>query len=136
MTRTGVRVSAVIIKEDKILLIHRKKNGEEYWVFPGGGVEEGETSDQAIVREVKEETNLDVSKHELAFMCLNELDNKEQPFYYCEVSNGKPEIVGEEKDKNNADNWYHLEWIKLSDLEGVFLVPIEGKKEVIKRYLK
>ncbi len=35
-----MRVAAVIIKDDKILLIRRIKNGQEYYVFPGGGVKE------------------------------------------------------------------------------------------------
>lgn len=38
-----------------------------YWTFPGGGVEEGETLDQAVVREVKEETGLDVRTIRLLF---------------------------------------------------------------------
>jgi len=70
MARTNVRVSAIILKDDKILLIHRKKNGEEYWVFPGGGVEDTETPEQGIIREVKEETGLDVLKCKLAFYGL------------------------------------------------------------------
>lgn len=31
------------------------------WVFPGGGIEKGEAPEEAIIREIKEETNLDVS---------------------------------------------------------------------------
>ena len=63
MARTDVRVSAIIIKNNEILLMHRKKNGEEYWVFPGGGVEDTEKAEQAIIREVTEETNLTVLEH-------------------------------------------------------------------------
>ena len=135
MTRTDVRVSAIIIRVNKILLIHRKKNGEEYWVFPGGGVEDTETADEGILREVKEETSLDVLKCELAFMAYNEASKKEEPFYFCEVSDGEPEIVGEEKDKHGPGNWYHLEWVEINKLKNIWLVPEKAAKEVVERYI-
>ena len=54
--------SAVIVKKDgKVLLGRRnKENAHGFWVIPGGGVEFGETILDAAVREIKEETNLDV----------------------------------------------------------------------------
>ncbi len=134
MARTGVRVSAIIIKGDEILLMHRKKNGEEYWVFPGGGAEDNETLDEAIVREVKEETNLDVSKHKLAFMGEYGQDDKEHPFYFCEVNNVTTRITGEEKSRHNSENWYRLEWVKLSNVKDIYLVPEKATKEMLKRY--
>lgn len=136
MARTDVRVSAIITKGDKMLLMHRKKNGEEYWVFPGGGVEDIENSEEGIKREVKEETNLDVLKCELAFMAYNEASKTEQPFYNCEVSDGEPEIIGEEKEKNSPDNWYHLEWVEFKRLKDIWLVPDKAKEKVIEIYAK
>ena len=54
--------SAVLVEKDgKFLLGKRnKKNYKDKWVIPGGGVEWGETIEQAAIREIKEETNLDV----------------------------------------------------------------------------
>lgn len=134
MARTNVRVSAIIIKDNKILLIHRKKKGEEYWVFPGGGVEDTETAYQAMLREVKEETNLDVLECNLAFTAYNEASKKEEPFYLCEVSDGKPEIIGEEKDRNTPDNSYQLEWVEVAKIKNLWLVPKNAAAEVFKRY--
>ncbi len=57
-------VGAVIIKNGKILLIKRASYKKSYpgcWCAIGGSVEEGETPQEAIIREVKEETNLDFS---------------------------------------------------------------------------
>lgn len=134
MARTNIRVSAIILRDNKILLIHRKKNGEEYWVFPGGGVEDTETIEEGIVREVKEETNLDVLKHTLIFNAHNESSNKEEPFFLCEVSSGEVEIIGEEKDRNNSENWYQLEWVELSNLQNIWLVPKKAAEEIIIRF--
>lgn len=112
-----MRVSAIIISGDKILLIHRKKEGKEYWVFPGGGVEEGETNEQAVIREVKEETGLEATNVRLAGGV----------FYYCEVEYSKPELGGPEKQKMNELDWYQPEWIELSEITDMEIYPEEGK---------
>ncbi len=55
-----VRVAAIVIKDGEILLVRHSKYGKTYWLLPGGGVRYGETLEEAVVRELKEETNLDV----------------------------------------------------------------------------
>jgi 8-oxo-dGTP diphosphatase len=133
MARTGVRVSAIIIRNNKVLLIHRKKPLAEYWVFPGGGVEDGETLNEALIREVKEETNLDVIESKIIFKVKFDNDHDIlQPFFLCKTSGGRPEIIGEEKEINCPENYYRLEWKKISDLKSVNLVPVKAKENLIK----
>jgi ADP-ribose pyrophosphatase YjhB (NUDIX family) len=55
-----VRAAAIIVKDGEILLVRHVKHGRTYWLLPGGGVKYGETIEEAIVREIKEETNLDI----------------------------------------------------------------------------
>jgi 8-oxo-dGTP pyrophosphatase MutT (NUDIX family) len=50
----------VLIEDDKVALIERYRAGQHYFVFPGGGVKKGETAKQAAVREMEEETGLQV----------------------------------------------------------------------------
>ncbi len=60
-----IGVGAVIIKDGKILLEKRKNEpGKGKWSIPGGLVELGETIEQTAIREVKEETGLEVEKPE------------------------------------------------------------------------
>ena len=59
-----IRAVAILIKNDEILLIYRK-NEKEYFVFPGGGVEERETIEQAVIRELMEETTIEVKINKL-----------------------------------------------------------------------
>ncbi len=55
-----VGVGAVVLNEDKILLVKRLyPPGKGRWSIPGGLVEVGEDLEQAVIRELKEETNLD-----------------------------------------------------------------------------
>ncbi|WP_232362060.1 NUDIX domain-containing protein, partial [Bacillus thuringiensis] len=54
------RGAAIIVQEGKIALIKRIREEETYYVFPGGGVEEGETPEEATKREVYEELGLHI----------------------------------------------------------------------------
>jgi len=125
--RTNKRVGAIVIREDRILLIHRFKNGQEYWVLPGGGVEDDETLEEALVREVMEETSLNLLSCEILDMC--EIDNCQHYLYRCELSEGTPEIGGPEKSNSNENNIYILEWVSAKKVfEMNNLYPIFLKK--------
>ena len=56
-TRAGV----ILIEDNKVALIERHRAGLDYFVFPGGGLDEGESPEQGAVREALEELGVDVS---------------------------------------------------------------------------
>lgn len=58
-----MRVSSrcVLIENDKVLLIYREKNDRIYYVFPGGGVEAGETNEECLIRECREELGIEIN---------------------------------------------------------------------------
>jgi len=51
-----IRPAAIIIKDNKLLVVKTRRHGEEYYLLPGGGIEYGETIEEALKREVREET--------------------------------------------------------------------------------
>ncbi len=59
MTR-HTRYQGLIIQDHKILLIRHSQHstGRSYWVIPGGGINDSETAEECVIREMKEETNL------------------------------------------------------------------------------
>jgi 8-oxo-dGTP diphosphatase len=63
-----VRVAAVIVLDGHLVLVRHRKNENSYHLLPGGGVEAGETLEAALVREVAEETGLEVSVSRLLFI--------------------------------------------------------------------
>lgn len=56
----GVRVVITNDEKDKILMVRQHHEDRDIWMGPGGGIEEGENSIEAAVREAKEETGLDI----------------------------------------------------------------------------
>jgi ADP-ribose pyrophosphatase YjhB (NUDIX family) len=60
MNNIRIRVAGILLKEDQILLVRHEKNGKSYFLLPGGGVEYGETVEQALIREFQEEVGLDI----------------------------------------------------------------------------
>lgn len=78
--RPKVGSAVLVVKDGKILLGERnKKNAKGYWVLPGGGVRWGETIMEAAVREIKEETNLDIEL--VKFICYKEIMNLPENYH-------------------------------------------------------
>jgi ADP-ribose pyrophosphatase YjhB (NUDIX family) len=64
-----VRVTGVVIEDDRILLLNQDTDTGRSWSLPGGKVEEGETLAAALVREMREETGLEVEPGRLLYVC-------------------------------------------------------------------
>jgi ADP-ribose pyrophosphatase YjhB (NUDIX family) len=60
-----IRVAAIIVQDQTVLMVKHAKDGREYWMLPGGGVDFGESLSEALVRELKEEVCIDVKPREL-----------------------------------------------------------------------
>ena len=118
---------AIIIRNDQLLVIHRNKYGQEYYTLPGGGIDAGETAQQAIIRELAEETGVNVTLGPLVF-----IENPGNPFgrqyvFLCTYEAGEPALHpdSEEAELNKAGaNTYVPMWLPLKDLSSVrFMSP-------------
>lgn len=70
------RACGALIKEDKILMVYIEQATRKFWTLPGGGIEEGETPEQACIREFKEETGLNVESERFLFEYVSQRTNK------------------------------------------------------------
>ncbi len=87
----------IVNKDDKVLMVKRaKKEGDLLWVFPGGKVELGETSEQACIREVFEESGLNVSIIGLIGERVHPNTGIKITYYLCQCESGEIRIL----DKN------------------------------------
>ena len=108
------RATLYFVRDGELLLIHRYRDGSEYFTIIGGGVEAGETAVSAAIREGKEETGLDFELGELLWE-RPFADQYEHAFLVTTFS-GTPALGGPEMLKQSANNRYLLEWHRLDAL--------------------
>ncbi|MBM3205445.1 NUDIX hydrolase, partial [Candidatus Shapirobacteria bacterium] len=91
--RVALAAAAIIIRRDKVLLVKRGKQPYKgTWMFPAGFVDFGETPWEAIVREVKEETDLKAKEGKLLEVLQNKDDTRESghlTFFYQVTAQGQ-----------------------------------------------
>lgn len=64
-----VRVTGILIENNELLLVQQKLSDKRNWSLPGGKLERGETISQGLIREMKEETGLDVEIIRMLYLC-------------------------------------------------------------------
>ena len=132
-------VYGVIVKDDKVLL-SREWDGYD---FPGGGIDKGETFDEALEREVREETGINVKRDKLLHATTNFFKTSSGRFlqghliyYRCDYVSGDIStewLTDEEKEFMQAAEWVPLDSLKkiafynAVDSEALIHMAIEGK---------
>lgn len=63
-----IRVCTVLPKDDALLMVRHRKGDKAYWMLPGGGLDYGESFEQCAIREIKEETGLDITIERMLYL--------------------------------------------------------------------
>ncbi len=111
----GVGVGACIFNEDGQILLalrgKKAKNEVGKWEIPGGAVEFGETIEQALKREIKEELGVEIELIELLQLCDHIIPDDAQhwvsPTYICKIIDGDPRNL--EPGKCDRLGWFSLD---------------------------
>lgn len=126
----GLTVRGVIKNDDGDILIVKRhpksKTDPEMWELPGGKVEKGEHFADALVREIKEETSLDVNVGDFCEAVQNDYSHKRtvQLMMYLSDVKGSVEI----SDEHTEFMWASIEKIKTLKLSTSFKKVLEKKK--------
>ena len=116
ITRNAVR--AIIMDRDRLFMVYSTKNGD--YKFPGGGVEQGEDHAQALSREIREETGVNVAEIGVEFGEVIEYDKSIETeydvfkmtssYYICKIRDevGEQHLDPYEKDLGFTAGWVSL----------------------------
>lgn len=133
--RLPFRAAAIVIKDHQLLVMHRINKGKEYWVIPGGGVEEGETIEQAVVRELSEETSLTIKINRLLYH-RRVTDNSQltdEYYYLSDYVSGEPKLNAstELEEMQAGEQVYEPVWLDFDQLQSKLLYPDELKQALL-----
>jgi 8-oxo-dGTP pyrophosphatase MutT (NUDIX family) len=120
------RSAAIVIRNNKILVIKRDKHGEKYYCLPGGGIEDGENPRQTVAREILEETSLKIKVGSEVYEHRYETGQRHY-YFLCEYISGKVKFVGDAMEiaANLAGDTHKPMWFPLAKLPETLLYPLE-----------
>ena len=111
-----VRVVAAVIRKDNKIFATQRGYGEfkDGWEFPGGKIEEGETPEQALTREIKEELNTEIQVGKL----IDTIEYDYPKFhlsmdcFWCEIMQGGLELKEHEAARGlSKEELYSVDWL-------------------------
>jgi len=121
--KVGIRTATVTIADGKVLLVNSKYDDGEYYLFPGGGLEFGETVEEGAIRETLEETGIKVKIVKLIH--LNEFIYKSDwnkrsvtTFFLATPVSENDSILTDDGGKIKQ-----ISWINIADLKNLDVRP-------------
>lgn len=116
-----IKVVAAIIRKENSVFATQRGYGDykDWWEFPGGKVEEGETPERALIREIREELDSDITVEK--FITTVEHDypkfHLSMDCFWCRVQSGKLTLLEHEAAR----------WLPINDLRQVNWLPADVK---------
>lgn len=115
-------VRAIVVRDGHLLVIHRNKFGQEYYILPGGGINPGESADQAIFRQLHQETSIAIVNPRVVI-----IEDAGDPYgmqhvYLAQYVSGEPRLqpsAPEAEINSLGQNLYSPQWLPLHSLASV-----------------
>lgn len=112
--RHQIRVTGVLIENGRLLLVRQKVTSSRRWSLPGGRVEAGESLEAAMIREMKEETGLDVAVERLLYLAERPSDCLLHITFALRRIGGELQLPTNEFDENPISD---VRWVPVRELE-------------------
>lgn len=110
-------VIGIVVKDSNVLIVKRKAGeGDLRWQFPGGTVELNESEQQAIIREIKEETGCNVRITKLIGERVHPYTKKFMSYWVCEYLDGELNI--------GDDDLEDIQWVDKMNLLNYFTTAV------------
>jgi 8-oxo-dGTP pyrophosphatase MutT (NUDIX family) len=123
LERFNVRVYGILVNEGNVLISHERFMGRTFTKFPGGGLELGEGVVECIVREFKEEMNIDIIPsylfHATESLQISSFYPEDQvvALYYIVLCDDPAAIITSKNKEDIAENEEAFEWVLLTDFK-------------------
>lgn len=138
------RAIIIIENNEKKYLVSIKrtkfKNSEIdniYYTLPGGHIEYGESSEDTVIREIKEELDIEIKVEYMLADIFNVDLNRQEVFYICSKKSGSiKEGIGPEWQNPNFEKYgsYEIVYIPCDKLKNYNLLPLEIKEMLISKF--
>lgn len=116
---------AIIIRGEQLLVMKRNKHGDMFFTLPGGGIDDGETAQQAAEREVREEASIECrAVRELYHERVKEFG--ETYYYLCDYVSGEPALAPNSEEAietAKGENTFQPMWLEIRSLEDSVFYP-------------
>lgn len=129
-----IRVKGLILNsQGKVLLVHNNNT----YQFPGGHLEENETMNECIIREIEDETGISLTVEENPFLCIETFDNDyfgtnkkvlNRIYYYRFFTNQEPDLSKTHYDELELETDFNLFYINFEQLEDFIKEQTISKK--------
>lgn len=122
---------AIILHDNKLLLMRRNKQGSDYYTLVGGKANHDETIEQALIREVKEETGLTITDHQLVFTEKHPAPYNDQYIFLCQANSYESAAIAIDSEEALLNrigiNIHALTWVdkKQFDKLPFFTMPLQ-----------
>ncbi len=121
---------AIIIKDDKIVLIYRERGDMKYYVFPGGGIEPKETKEECVIRELKEELGINIKPIKQVYEVRG--DTFLQHIFLCEWIDGILGMGNEEEYALDRKGGTQVPvFLDISSLKDIYLLSDKVKNMLL-----
>lgn len=120
----------ILIEQDKLVLMYKEKCGETYYVFPGGGVEAGESKEDCLKRECREELGIDVNIKKYLYEVRGR--NFVQHFFLVKRIGGEVGKGNPSEYKLNRKGGYQIpKYVNLSDINNLNVISPPIIKQLV-----